>query len=501
MLTLCGVESEIPVQIVKEGKIWPAAASTGLMLDATCGLADNTAENGGWGACADLECVDGVFLANGARIYLDHELYEYATPEAATTMDAVAAVRAGDLIVRRAGARLREATGAHVLAVRNNSDGHGNSYGAHVNVRMSRAGFQRIFNDGHVLSAFVVPFFVTLPILCGGGSIVHGEQGSRYVIWQRARFLKELVGWQTTVDRPLICERDEALSAHPERCARFHVIAFDACRCEVGEYLKLGLLRLLCAAVDVEAIDVDAELQDPLAGIGSVSQQPFAPLRLASGGTATPLEVQEIYLNAFKKLHNRGMFTGRVSDAGAILERWEQTLTTLRREPFDLVGSIDWISKLAWLEGVRGRHGLRWSDPQMRWLDIEYHALVGAEVPSIPFRRVTTDEQVNRLVAEPPIGSRATLRGAIIRRFGQEIEGADWHWLMMAGARYALVLPDEPPPDTADRLGQAETLAEAAVSLDLELKTGKPCATTVVLGCSAVECSIRHGSSGKREDA
>ena len=468
MLNLVGVESEVPVQVTKGDKVWPAATSAGLMVDAICGLGGERVRKGDHWYCPDLESSGGRFLVNGARVYVDHDLLEYATPECITTLDAVAAVRAGDRLVRAAASKVEEATGGRVLAIRNNVDGPGTaSYGLHVNVRMSRAGFDRIFADRDLLPGFIAPFFVTLPILCGAGSLVHTDRGTHYVTWQRARFIKELVAWQTTVDRPLVCERDEPLAADPERYARFHIIAFDANICEVAEFLKLGTLRLLCAAIDAEADLVDIPLEDPIAAVRRVARNPTSPLRLASGKTMRPLEIQETYLDAFSRLNEQGAFAGRVPDASHILKTWRRALTIFRRDPMDLVGSVDWVTKLAWLEQFRKRHGLRWTDPRLRWLDLQYHAISGPDVPHIPSRRLLTDEQVTGLITRPPMGSRAALRSALLERFGDEIRYATWHRIVTADRNESYLFPDDPPMEAVERTRHARTLKEAARAADL----------------------------------
>src|SRR3984957_6356980 len=80
-------------------------------------------------------------LSNGARYYLDHSHLEFSTPECRDSLECLRYDRAGELILTRAmeGADLAVHDGSRVVIYKNNSDGKGNSYGAHENYLMDRA--------------------------------------------------------------------------------------------------------------------------------------------------------------------------------------------------------------------------------------------------------------------------------------------------------------------------------------------------------------------------
>src|SRR5690606_40083940 len=87
-----------------------------------------------------------VFLANGARLYLDVGSHpEYATPECDSILDLVTHDKAGERLLEQllvpAEARLREEgiRGATDLS-KNTTDSAGNAYGCHENYLASRPG-------------------------------------------------------------------------------------------------------------------------------------------------------------------------------------------------------------------------------------------------------------------------------------------------------------------------------------------------------------------------
>lgn len=468
---LVGVESEVHVFFLGDADE-KLRARVACMLLAACGelYGCNGSSEGKTCPHMGLSCGSHEFLPNGARAYWDHGYFEYATPACAITSDAVAAVRAGDRMIRNAVAKLEESLkgDAQVMAVRNNTDQKckGHSFGAHVNVRMTRQGYERIFKDAKVLNGFVVPFFITLPVICGSGRCSDEDSNNVFQIWQRSDFLKELVGLQTTFDRPLVNSRDESLSVDP-KYARFHIIAFDANRLEVAEFLKLGLLRLICCAIDLDKIDVSLELTDPIEAVRSISSQPFEPIKLKSNKTITALDIQRTFQAAFTKLYEQDIFADRVPDAVDILTLWEQVLTKLEQDPFSLVGSLDWVTKYAWLEQIRSSKKLKWSSPQMKWLDNRYHSLAGGNAPDMRCERVTIDQQIIKFMSCAAQNPRATIRGELLRRFGNEIQVANWHYVVSFNGEIAYLLPDDPKTGLIEAMDEAKTLEEAAVSLGL----------------------------------
>ena len=79
---------------------------------------------------------------------------------------------------------------------KNNSDGKGNSYGAHENYLMDRAvPFSRVVQ-------YAIPHFVTRQIFTGAGKVgaeVSGADNVEFQITQRADFFEEEVGLETTL--------------------------------------------------------------------------------------------------------------------------------------------------------------------------------------------------------------------------------------------------------------------------------------------------------------
>src|SRR5918995_760667 len=108
-----------------------------------------------------------VFLANGARLYLDVGSHpEYATPECDDIVDLVTHDKAGERVLEGllvdAERRLRdEGISGDVYLFKNNTDSARKSYGCHENYLVSRHGeFSR-------LADVLIPFLVTRQVIVG----------------------------------------------------------------------------------------------------------------------------------------------------------------------------------------------------------------------------------------------------------------------------------------------------------------------------------------------
>ena len=81
---------------------------------------------------------------------------------------------------------------------------------------------------------------------------------------------------------------------------------------------------------------------------------------------------------------------------------------------------LDWVAKLALLQGYRDRDGLGWGDPRLRAIDIQYSDVRPAKgifarlEAAGRVTRLTTPEEVEAAVTTPPQDTRAWLRGGLV---------------------------------------------------------------------------------------
>ena len=373
-------------------------------------------------------------LTNGARYYVDHAHPELSTPECADALSVVTFDRSADLILERS-MRAADALlpdGQTIVVYKNNSDGKGNSYGCHENYLLDRdLPFGRIVAE-------ITPHFVTRQIFCGAGK-VGSELGASadevpFQISQRADFFEEEVGLETTLKRPIINTRDEP-HADPQKYRRLHVIIGDANMSEVATFLKVGTTSIVLAMIEDDWITRDLRFASPLSALRTVSTDLTlrASLPMASGGSATALEVQEYLLERAIDWGNRRGFDAVGEGVGPmIIDRWTQVLTALESDVLAASTTVDWIAKYRLVDAYRERHGLGWGDARLHALDLQYHDLrpVRCLARRVGLERICNADEIERGTSWPPLDTRAFFRGACLAKFGDDIVSANWDSLV-----------------------------------------------------------------------
>ena len=388
-----------------------------------------------------------VFLANGARLYLDVGSHpEYATPECDSLHDLVAHDKAGEWIleqlVQSAEQRLaEEGIRGDIYLFRNNTDSAGNSYGCHENYLTSRR------DDFASYAEVLIPFLVSRQIYAGAGKVLQTARGAMYCISQRAEHIWEGVSSATTRSRPIINTRDEP-HADPRRWRRLHLIVGDANCFETATYLKLGMTSLVLWLVERAEVEgpprgtaealarIDAlALADPVAATHEVSRDLALTrrLELVDGRRLTAIEIQREYLEAVRSL---GEPAEQDTETADVLRRWGSLLDRLETEPAACVREVEWLAKLRVLEGLRRRDRLEWDDPRLAAVDLQWsdlrpeRSVHGRLVRAGAVEQLVDEAEVERAVVEPPTTTRAFFRGRSIARFGAHVSSASWDSLV-----------------------------------------------------------------------
>src|SRR5512145_1878413 len=235
-----------------------------------------------------------VFLANGARLYLDVGSHpEYATPECDSILDLVTHDKAGERVLEQllvaASQQLRdEGIRGSVYLFKNNTDSAGNSYGCHENYLTSRRD-----DLGHYAEV-LIPFFVSRQIYAGAGKVLQTARGATYCIAQRAEHIWEGVSSATTRSRPIINTRDEP-HADAERYRRLHVIVGDSNMNEWASYLKVGITDLVLRMVESNTVMRDLTLENPIRAIREISHDVTCTrkVKLANGRELSAIDMQQ----------------------------------------------------------------------------------------------------------------------------------------------------------------------------------------------------------------
>ena len=392
-----------------------------------------------------------VFLANGARLYLDVGSHpEYATPECDSLADLVAHDKAGERILEQllgsAEQRLHdEGIRGDVYLFRNNTDSAGNSYGCHENYLTNRS------DDLAHYSEVLIPFLVSRQIYAGAGKVINTSRGSHFSVSQRAEHIWEGVSSATTRSRPIINTRDEP-HADAERFRRLHVIVGDTNMSEYSTYLKVGATLLMLRMLEDPTVVLrDMTLENPIRAIREISHDLTgrARVRLANGREVSSLEIQAEYLErALRYAANHEL---NLQEKQA-LQMWEHVMVGLEDDPMTLGRELDWVIKYQLVEAYRERHNLAPDDARLALLDLQYHDI--DRTRSVFYKlqrrglveRMVDDYAIAEAVDLAPQTTRARLRGEFIRRAKERKRDytVDWVHLKLNDQTQRSVLCKDP---------------------------------------------------------
>ncbi|MCY3663553.1 MAG: Pup--protein ligase [bacterium] len=400
-----------------------------------------------------------VFLANGARLYLDVGSHpEYATPECDSLYDLVAHDRAGELVLDQQVAYAQERLNAdgmrgEIYLFKNNTDSAGNSYGCHENYLTTRR--EELAEYSEVL----IPFLVTRQIYAGAGKILLTPRGAKYCISQRAEHIWEGVSSATTRSRPIINTRDEP-HANAELFRRLHVIVGDSNMSEYATFLKVGACSILLQMLEEPSIVLrDMTLENPIRAIREISHddfekisdgsRPWRRVRLANGRQLSALDIQREYYERAQEFSTR--FDLGVEQKRA-LQMWGHCLERLEADPLSLDRECDWVIKYRLINHYRERNGLTWDDPRLALLDLKYHDVSRDRGLFYKLQQrdlvesICLEDDVLEAMHRPPQTTRARLRGEFVRRAKERKRDytVDWVHLKLNDQAQRTVLCKDP---------------------------------------------------------
>ncbi|MBA2743890.1 MAG: proteasome accessory factor PafA2 family protein [Chthoniobacterales bacterium] len=420
---------------------------------------------------------NGGFLLNGGRIYLDMGHIEYASPECRNLRDMVAYDLAGDELLQSALDSL--GISDRVSFIKNNIDHHtGATFGCHENYLMRR---EAQFTPA-VLGT-LLGFLATRQIFTGAGrvgqanplgfdfEVPESESPVDFQLSQRAdHIVNDIYQW-VQFNRAIINARDEPLADY-RKYRRLHLLIGDSNMSPFATALKIGTTACVLSLLEHGLLPRNLSLLDAVQSTRDVSRDPTHAwlVRLENGTTIGSVDVQWRFLEAAQK-----HLAGVDEQTDWLLESWKFTLDALEQKPETLIGGVDWITKKWLLTTFMSAENVRWDDPWLQSLDLEYHNIDPAKGL---FFGVTGAKRIGEwnssvrrpeATRTPPADTRAAGRGQAVAWFQKRRDPYMINWDSIAtDSREFLVMGD--PFQTYDIevgrfLKQAEGRANVAPKL------------------------------------
>jgi len=298
----------------------------------------------------------GLFLANGARFYLDTGGHpELTTPECSDPREVVRYVQAGDLILSRLADGLsREGNLGQVFLSRSNFDYNtGTSWACHESY-LHRT--QPVLFVRHL-----VPHLVSRIVYTGSGGFDGHTDHLAYLLSPRVKVLTEVHSECTTNGRGILNTRDESLSSAGYK--RLHLICGEGCCSQRVTFLKVGTTAIVVALIEAGLIPGNSvELQDPVGAMQVFTRDPMcratAPTR--NGRQLSALMIQRYYLELAERHTGHEILPPWTAE---VCRAWRGVLDRLEMGAPDSVAlELDWAIKLSVLRNHARRHGSSWPD-------------------------------------------------------------------------------------------------------------------------------------------
>jgi len=293
-----------------------------------------------------------IFLVNGGRLYVDQGAkIELAQPECSSPEEVVRYILAGERLLSATIDELARTDGpgrVNATLHRCNVDYVSNqTWGCHENYLIKRT-------DSDVMATYLIPHLVSRIIYTGEGGWRPFSCGLEFSLSPRAGFFNQVMGSESTHDRPIFHTKDESLCGSGQR---LHVICGANLCSHLATYLKLGTTALIATLIsNGVSVAQGMRLLDPLEAIRTFAASPDGRVEaeLVTGGTASAIDIQKSYLE----------FVERYADASfmppwtmGVCRVWRSILERLESGPEAVSTTLDWAIKMHLYEDYLTDHG------------------------------------------------------------------------------------------------------------------------------------------------
>jgi len=318
----------------------------------------------------------GIFLANGARFYMDCGHPEMTTPECANPWDVVRYMHAGERALLQVVGELKrsEQFKGEVMIFKTNVDhsGSGTTWGCHTS-------FLHRTNP-KLLPAQIIPHLVSRIIYSGAGGVEAGYNGLRFTLSPRVAFLEKEISDASTNTRGIFHTKDETLCA--DGFHRLHLICGESLCSETALWLNMGATALVVAMIEMGLQPGEAvELANPLAAMRKFASDPTCTATAAAkhGQNLTALQIQAHYL-ALAEAHLHDPLMPPWADH--VCAQWRVLLDQIEKgAPGSVATKLDWGIKYCLFTERLTKRGLNWAEPERNYVPPVFQEAAASENP------------------------------------------------------------------------------------------------------------------------
>jgi proteasome accessory factor A len=298
---------------------------------------------------------NGIFLANGGRLYLDTGAHlEWCTPESNNPWDVVRYLAAGEHILLELASKLvkrRKLGTASFYKSNVDYSGAGSTWGAHENY-MHRADPKSLPDD-------LVPFFVSRLIMCGGGGFDPTTPAAiNFTLSPRTFHIAATVSNTSTGGRGIYHTKNEPLCTGGYH--RMHVLCGESLCSQTGNWLKFASTGLVVALAEAGIRPGrDVALRSPVEAMRTYAADPTCRVTAPAvcGRQLSALSIQRHYLELARRHLNAPFMPDWAERA---VHEWGNILTLLGDAPDSVATCLDWAIKHRVYDARIKKRGFDW---------------------------------------------------------------------------------------------------------------------------------------------
>jgi hypothetical protein len=464
---LFGLETEYAFAVIgRDGQPLPTESILGHLMEL---------------ARARLPCLSdahsqGIFLANGARFYIDCGLHlEMTTPECTNPSDVVRYVLAGERILSRLAAELEASNPAigEILLFKSNVD-----YSSLATWGCHESYLHR--SDPRGLPPQIIPHLVSRIIYTGAGGFNTRVPQLEFTVSPRVWHLETEISGESTHHRGIFHTKDESLSTSGYH--RLHILCGESLCSHMSMWLRTATTAAVVALIEGGVSPgSDVAIPSPLQAMQVFAADPEcrARVRTTRGRSVSALDIQRHYLEQ-AEAHMRDSFMPPW--APELCRSWRETLDRIQQGAQAIATRLDWAIKRELYAQHARRHGVDWAELPGRTLiavpangarpaaalrhefceiDLRFGQLGegkgifdALDRAKVLDHRVPGVDNIEEAMENPPAKGRAKIRGQCIRRLAGE------------RGRYVCSWHDICDPATGRRLDLQDPFASNEVWLD-----------------------------------
>jgi proteasome accessory factor A len=175
-------------------------------------------------------------------------------------------------------------------------------------------------------------------------------------------------------------------------------------------------------------LDDAPRLAKPVHALRAIAADPSLQVEVAvrRGQAMSALELQKYFLRQARAYVRDSSRTSL--EANDIIALWAEVLESLERDPAEMIGRIDWVSKRYLLETAAGKAHTR----VKKKIDLKYHELETGYFAELEAAGLTqslvADEEIERAIHSPPATTPAFRRGQLVKTLADSATKAQVSW-------------------------------------------------------------------------